>query len=198
MLGSDLTSTAGQTVVSRGIQVATGSRGHLRFLEHLQRRYTNALGFLPTAALEEFLNAGRVRIVFENGEPAGYVLGRWHGRPGDARASIVQAAVAMDAQRRGCGLAAVERFIEEAAQRDAPIVRCTCAADLEAVEFWRAAGFTEIARRVGGTRRKRQLVDFVKSLRSDQDRERAIVKCPAHPSSKDHLVRTVLHRCREA
>jgi N-acetylglutamate synthase-like GNAT family acetyltransferase len=135
-----------------------------RYLRHLQRKFSDALGFLPTAAIDWYAESGNVAIAEENGEPAGYLLGRpalnWQPllRP------IYQAAVAMDAQRRHHGLALL-RTVEAAAEAAGQTgLQANCAAGLEANEFWHAAGFIPICYLTPLNCRTRPLICWRKPL----------------------------------
>lgn len=128
----------------------------LAFLVALQKRCTDEVGFLPRAASVELLEAGGVVIGRENGDEAGALLWRPTMRCQPGTASIVQAAVAMDAQRRRLGLEMVGKVCQLVAPV-ACVVQCWCAADLESNEFWRSAGFELVACREPENRRNRRL-----------------------------------------
>ena len=97
-------------------QLVKATLADISFVNSLQKKFGKSLGFLPTQALEINLEAGNVTLTNENDDAAGYMLVRpvlaWC--PG--MASIVQAAVCMDAQRRHHGLALL-LLLEEAARR---------------------------------------------------------------------------------
>lgn len=130
----------------------------LRFIDSLQKKFGRSLGFLPTQALELNLMAGNVDLCMENDEPAGYLLCRpvlsW--QPG--LASIVQAAVCMDAQRRHHGLALLLKVAEEARARGQVGLQANCAIGVEANEFWQAAGFKPIAHLTPQTKSQREII----------------------------------------
>jgi hypothetical protein len=127
---------------------------------HLHRQFAYALGFIPKAGMEKALGANHVTLAEENGEPAGYLLHRTlHGEPHIH--SIVQAAVAMDAQRRHHGLAALVE-LERSAGTD--LLQCWCADDLESNAFWHAAGFLAVGLRNPENVRSRNLILWRKPL----------------------------------
>jgi N-acetylglutamate synthase-like GNAT family acetyltransferase len=136
----------------------------LRYIDSLQKKFGRSLGFLPTQALEVNLQLGNVDLCLENGEPAGYLLCRpvlsW--QPG--LASIVQAAVQMDAQRRHHGLALLLRIEEEARNRGQVGIQANCAIGVEANEFWAAAGFKPIAHLTPATKSQREIICWRKPL----------------------------------
>jgi hypothetical protein len=119
-----------------------------KFLDHLQRKHHDAIGFLPRVALERAIERGQVMLALENGEPAGYVYGQ---SPYQRRADVAilfQAAICFDARRRLLGTALVEAFLA----RFPPTVTQAClwcASDLDANLFWSALGFVAVACRDG-------------------------------------------------
>lgn len=137
-----LVRSAGEKSAKSGLVIATA--GDIPFLDDLQRRYRGCLGFLPNQALEFYTNTNNVYITYENGEPAGYVLGRNQLAYERRIRPIFQAAVAYDAVRRRHGLALVDQVCRDAKSAGQEVVQANCAADLEACEFWKAAGFVPI------------------------------------------------------
>lgn len=136
----------------------------LSFVSSLQKKFGKSLGFLPTQAIEVNLEAGNVTLTTENADAAGYMLVRpvlaWC--PG--MASIVQAAVCMDAQRRHHGLALLLLLEEEAKARGQVALQANCAIGVEANEFWQAAGFKPIAHLTPATKSGREIVCWRKPL----------------------------------
>jgi hypothetical protein len=137
---------------------------HMKFVSALQKKFSNALGYLPTAALQWYVEQKRVGIAFENGEPAGYVLGRTHYKYQPLMRPITQAAVAMDAQRRHHGLGLVARVCEQAQATRQLAVQACCAADLDANEFWMVAGFVAVDVLKPDNARGREIIVWRKSL----------------------------------
>jgi N-acetylglutamate synthase-like GNAT family acetyltransferase len=136
----------------------------LSFIDSLQKKFGRSLGFLPTAALEVNLEAGNVDLCLENGEPAGYLLCRprlaWQPLLG----SIVQAAVAMDAQRRHHGLALLLQVEERAIKAGQIALQANCAVGVEANEFWATSGFKPIAHLTPATKSGREIICWRKPL----------------------------------
>lgn len=136
----------------------------LHFIDSLQKKFGRSLGFLPTQALEVNLEAGNVDLAMENDEPAGYLLCRprlaWQPLLG----SIVQAAVAMDAQRRRHGLALLLQVEERARAAGQVALQANCAVGVEANEFWQAAGFKPIAHLTPATKSGREIICWRKPL----------------------------------
>lgn len=135
-----------------------------KFLSHLQKTFSNELGFLPTAALQWYIEQQRVGVVLENGDPAGYVLGRPAYKYQPDMRPITQTAVAMDAQRRHLGLALIARVCQHAVDARQLAVQAICAGDLIANEFWYSAGFESVALLTPGNARRRTLIVWRKQL----------------------------------
>jgi hypothetical protein len=127
---------------------------------HLHKQFAYALGFIPKTGMANAIAAGHVTLATEETEPAGYLLSRrLHGEPHIH--SIVQAAVAMDAQRRHHGLAAL---VELEARAGTDLLQCWCAEDLESNAFWCAAGFLAAGIRNPENVRSRKLILWRKPL----------------------------------
>lgn len=144
--------------------LAKATLADLRFVDNLQKRFGRSLGFLPRAAIEGHIELGNVTLARENDDHAGYLLVRpvlsW--RP--ELASIVQAAVCMDAQRRQHGLALLLQVESEARSRGQVGLQANCAIGVEANEFWRAAGFKPIAHLTPNTKSGRHVICWRKPL----------------------------------
>jgi GNAT superfamily N-acetyltransferase len=123
-----------------GIVRAAGP-ADLPYVVHLQKRNTDALGFLPRAALAEKIGRGQIWLSLENGRPAGFLH---HGSLAVPEVRIFQAAVQYDARRRQLGLALVQDLADRAADAGARGLSLRCLSFLEANDFWRAAGFTQL------------------------------------------------------
>lgn len=148
----------------QNIHIATEKE--LQYVIHLQKKFTNELGFLPYDALREYLLRKQIKIGEENSDPAGYLLFRPISTQQKFVATIVQAAVQMDSRRRHLGLNLVQSLVEEAAANGSRILQCWCAADIEAREFWKSAGFIEVARKDPANTRGRELILYRKALTS--------------------------------
>lgn len=119
----------------------------VKFLDHLQRENSHALGFLPFQALEQAITLGRVLLCYENDEPAGYCI---HG-PSKRHSKIYQVCVAEDARRIEHGTALIEAVRSLAMRANAHDLILHCADDLPANSFWQELGFIQ-----KGTRCKRK------------------------------------------
>jgi hypothetical protein len=131
----------------------------VRFAVDLAKKNSEALSFIPTPRIEEYHAAGQLLLATENGEPCGFLI---YGA-GWPMLKIYQACVQYDARRRNAGLEMVGR-LERIAQADQRDISLWCADDLEANDFWRAAGFKLVGQREGGRRRGRKHNAWVKAV----------------------------------
>lgn len=122
-----------------------------RFIDYLQAKDRNALGFLPFIALQQAVDLGRVFLCLENDEPAGYVI---HG-PAKTHGKIYQVCVADDARRIEHGTALVEAVRSVMIAGKAHDLTLHCAEDLTANTFWRALGFAHTGQRCKRQDRRR-------------------------------------------
>lgn len=152
----------GQTAEPPRIRTAT--LNDVKFLDHLQRKFSASVGFLPRAALQVYCEAGKANVILENGEPAGYLLGSHRLKWQPLLRPIFQAAVAMDAQRRHLGLALLRNIECEAIANNQVAIQACCRVGVEANEFWHAAGFQPIAHLTPDTSRKKDVICWRKLL----------------------------------
>lgn len=136
----------------------------MSFVRSLAREFSNEVGFIPQQALDWYIDAGGVNLVLENGEPAGYLLGRDQLRWNIAIRPIFQAAIHFDAQRRHHGLALVNAREDAAREAGQVALQACCREGLEANEFWRLAGFEEICRLDPSNSRGKNVVCWRKQI----------------------------------
>lgn len=125
----------------------------LNYVVDLARRNTDAIGFIPRPKLEKYEQAGQILTGYENDEPCGFLV---YGN-GYPLLRVYQACIQYDARRREHGFALVRDLETRAAHRGVEAISLWCASDLEASEFWRAAGFERVGTKLGGARRARSL-----------------------------------------
>ncbi|TVQ55669.1 MAG: GNAT family N-acetyltransferase [Phycisphaerales bacterium] len=146
------------------VTIRSAMPGHgdrdLKFLDHLQKKFSNQVGFLPRQALEWNIERGKVSIALENDEPAAYLLGKGNYLRDAHFGIIYQAAVSYDARRRLMGTALVQHFIDHM-EPNIRLIGLWCAQDIEANEFWNACGFEAIAARHGSRRKGRVHIFWV-------------------------------------
>lgn len=147
---------------ARGLR--KGKPADLAFVDKLQRKFGHSVGFLCKAALAYNLEHDHVDIAVENGEPAGYLLGRPRLGWCPLMRPIYQACVAMDAQRRHHGLALLLKTEGEARASFCVALQANCAVGVEANEFWKCAGFKPICHMTPKTMRGRHIICWRKPL----------------------------------
>lgn len=148
----------GPVIEPAATTIIVAKPAHKKMVFELQRKFSNQLGFLPSKALDFYIESKNTGIAIENGEPCGYVLGRPAFRYNPLLRPITQAAVFMDAQRRHHGLALVEAICRRAHAANQLAVQASCAIDIEAIDFWLAAGFMPIGQHELDNRRKRNIL----------------------------------------
>jgi N-acetylglutamate synthase-like GNAT family acetyltransferase len=134
--------------------IRTAVPADLRFIDHLQRNFSNQLGHLPRTALAEHLAAGNITLANECGQEAGYILARPPSTHSSTTARIIQVAIAIDAQRRQHATALVDLTAALAARRGARVLAATVRLDVDAHDFFAAAGFVATHRRDTPTARR--------------------------------------------
>jgi len=156
--------------------IRKGELADIVYVDSLQKKHRDSVGFLPRTVLEKGLETHLFLIGFENGEPASYLFGRGSYYRNPADAIIYQACVQYDAQRRWLGTALVQAFL---ARLPPEAKRCSlwCAQDLEANLFWRALEFREVAYREGSRSRRRMHIFWQKQIR-DGDKEKSLPVIP--------------------
>ena len=122
----------------------------LLFIRDLQRRFTNQIGFIPSAGVERELNRGRILLGAINNQEAGFLLTIPHLTSQPCTTAIIQTAVRLDAQRLSLGSELVNTLARTARDQGNTILQAWCKANLEANLFWQAQGFTAVATRNGG------------------------------------------------
>lgn len=135
-----------------------------RYVRHLQKVFNEQLGFLSDGAVIERIRQGNVSLALENGEPAGYLLGATEISAAKHIRPVFQAAVQMDAQRRHHGLALLNDLTTAAISHKQTIIQCFCRQNLEANDFWRAAGFVPVALRDVNAARQQPCILWRKPL----------------------------------
>jgi N-acetylglutamate synthase-like GNAT family acetyltransferase len=145
-------------------QVRTATAKDRTYIDSLQKKFANCLGFLPNEALDVLIEMGATYTAIENGDPAGYIVSRPHLRWQPLMRSITQTCVAMDAQRRHHGLALLDVISAEAAAAGLRAIQACCAVGLESNEFWRAAGFIPICHMTPENVRAREVICWRRPL----------------------------------
>lgn len=142
---------------SHGRHVRQATSADLSFLLHLQRTWSNNVGFLPRACFERYTESGQILIVTENDTPCGYVS--WTCSP-SGLLRLPQVAVHPDVLRTTIGTKLVRHCIRAALHHRCSVVRLTSRSDLPANEFWPTLGFRCTAILTPRTTRNRPLLEW--------------------------------------
>lgn len=145
-------------------QIRTATPADLSYVKSLARRFSNQIGFLPEAALLQYLESQKIKIALDNGDPVGYLLGNNHLRWQPLLRPITQAAVQFDAQRRHHGQSLLTRTTLEAIAAGQVGLQACCREDLDANEFWRSQGFVAICYLTPTTARQHPIICWRKPL----------------------------------
>jgi GNAT superfamily N-acetyltransferase len=125
----------------------------LAAMDALRRKEGDALGFIPMARYEAIITGitndiGQRRadyegltVVEDGGELTGFAYARFARRG----LKLEQVCIRHDARRIERATALVRTVEAEAIARGSPLARCRVGADLEAVSFWGAIGYTSVS-----------------------------------------------------
>lgn len=144
--------------------IRTATANDLAFIDHLQKKFANCVGFLPKVAIENIVEQGSIRLAMENDDPAGYILSRPNLKWQPLMRSITQACVAMDAQRRHHGLALLKQLERESRDKGLVAIQACCAVGLDSNSFWHAAGFRPVVHMTPENVRGREIICWRKPL----------------------------------
>lgn len=118
----------------------------------LSKKHYEQIGFLPRPRLEKYAESGQLWAETENDEWCGFMV--WGA--GWPVLRVYQVCIQYDARRREHGFRLVRRLIEKADLGGYEAISCYVADDIEANDFWRAAGFRCLGQRQGGSNRGRR------------------------------------------
>jgi len=102
--------------------ILTATPADLLYVEHEARRHSNAIGFVPRAALADHIRRRNVRLLILNGQPAGYALsGGGQRRP----YRLIQVAITPELWRLGYGSLLIHDARRTASARPIPTMTAT-------------------------------------------------------------------------
>ena len=156
------TSSASGHYLARSVVVARPA--DLMYVVDLQRKWSNAVGFLPASALDRYIENGQCLLIRENDVPAGYLI--WTARKRDGLVRVIQVAVDPDLLRTTLGTK-VMRHLERAAIRaECSIIRLKTRSDLNANLVWPTLGMAPTAYIVRPSQRGLPLIEWTRQLAS--------------------------------
>jgi len=143
----------------RTIRTATPS--DLKYLVHLQKRWSNDVGFLPRQALLDYLERRGALIITQNAEPCGYLLFRPSKR-GIVR--IPQVAIDPELLRSTAGTCLLSKLKHAATANGCFALRALSRTDTLAHLFFPAIGFTATAVLPAPSKRHMPVIEWTHSL----------------------------------
>ena len=140
---------------TRTVQVARDT--DLAFVVHLQKVWSDNVGFLTRAALKEYIRSKQLLLVYENAAPAGYLS--WTCT---AKGLVRLQQVAIDAEllRTTLGTKIMRHISRAGIRGNCSIVRLRSRSDLPANLFWPELGFTLTATFLNRTKRLLPLLEW--------------------------------------
>jgi len=125
-----------RTAPARAVRAATAA--DLSFVVDMQRRWSNALGFLPKCCHERYIAAGHVLIVEENGLSAGFLN---YTVTSKGLVRVPQVAIDDALLRTSIGSLLLRHITTAARRGHCSAIRLTSRSDLAANLFWPKVGF---------------------------------------------------------
>lgn len=133
----------------------------LAYVVHLQRLWSNQVGFLPRSALDRYIDSHQTLLVKENGQHAGYL--NWTvARNGLLR--FIQVAIDPPLLRTALGTKLVQHTEDAARRNNCSLIRFQCRTDLFANHAWSALGFRPTALYQRPTARRKPCIEWTKLL----------------------------------
>jgi ribosomal protein S18 acetylase RimI-like enzyme len=136
------------------VSVREATLDDVPFLDALQKKHGDALGYFPTKQFEGYIAMGAVLVAEDGGTPIGYCISRDRYLKRDELGVIYQLCVS-PGRRRGLVGAALVREVFARSAYGCRLYCCWCAQDLEANCFWESLGFVPLAFRTGSERKKK-------------------------------------------
>ncbi len=121
----------------------------LPYLYDLQNKLHASVGYTPKGGLQDRIETGRIIVIQENDDPAGYV-NFTHRR--DGRTHISQLAVDPAIWRTKAGTDLMQMILDGARRARSTHVTLRTAIELPANEFWPTMGFEENGCQMGRRR----------------------------------------------
>lgn len=126
----------------------------------LMKIETEKVGFIPRPRVRQHIERELYRLQIDQNEIVGYMI---HGPARDVVA-VHQAVVDLSCRRLGFAQAMAADLEQWARSRAANALRLVCRDDLEAQQFWRAAGYQAIGWEPAGVKRRHPKTIFLREL----------------------------------
>ncbi len=178
---------------SRTVNVATTK--DLPFIVHLQRHWSENVGFMTRAALKAYILDARILIVRQNAEEAGYLA--WTCTK-EGLVRMIQLAVDPQLLRTHLGTKMTNHLKRAAKRGHCSLIRHRTRSNLEANYLWPDLGFTVTGVYLNPTKRSLPLIEwtlpllspnlFAHAFTSSNGSFRSILKSRDHPSLQQSLL----------
>lgn len=153
------TSNASAVKSHRSIRVARPA--DLSFILHLQKVWSNNVGFLPKCSFERYIDNHQILLINENDDSAGYLS--WTFRH-DGIIRLPQLAIDPQLLRRSLGTRIMNRIAAAGRAGDCSIIRLRCRSNLTANTVWPTLGFVVTAAVARPTARGFPVLEWTKQL----------------------------------
>jgi N-acetylglutamate synthase-like GNAT family acetyltransferase len=148
------------------VSVREATMDDVAFIDELQKRHSEMVGFMKTKAIEGKIAAGHVIVATDSlGERVGYCMGTDRYFKRDDVGIIYQLNVVPGKQRGFVGATLLKAMFDRAAY-GCRLFCCWCAQDIDANRFWEAMGFVPLAYRAGSEKKSRVHIFWQKRIRS--------------------------------
>ncbi len=144
---------------NRSVKLAVDN--DLFYVVNLQKQWTNAVGFLPKAALQRYIHADQCLVARVNGQHAGYI--NWCCRP-DGLLTVPQVAISPELLRSSLGSAIITTLKQAAVHGGCSHLRLKSRSDLDCNQFWPQHGFTPTSVILRPSSRGLPLIEWTCSL----------------------------------
>tara|TARA_R100001198_G_C5234621_1_gene212918 strand:- start:131 stop:673 length:543 start_codon:yes stop_codon:yes gene_type:complete len=125
----------------------------LTYIDHLQRKNSDVLGWMSKATFEREIPLARVMLAEIDKEPVGYL---YHGSERQT-CKIHQACIEYDLRGQSYGAALVNTLLDHLKAFGVLNLMLHCGSDITANQFWRAMGFYCQVIAPGGRKRSRDI-----------------------------------------
>lgn len=137
----------------KSITVRLATAADLRAVLSLHKLEREALGHLPSPAIQQRLQAHDISVAVDGLTVVGYLLTYSPRRPGKTQDHVHHVCVAPDWRRRGVATQLLQAAVVKARQKDRAWILAWCRASLPANLFWLACNAIPTHIRPGGDKR---------------------------------------------
>lgn len=129
------------------ISIISARFHHTAPIASLLRAESNTIGFLPTAAIREYIARGTCEVALHLGQVCGYVLGMPHMRYDTTIRPITHIVVHPLIRKRGVGTQLLTAVANKAREEKQTTLQAWTRNDLDAMTWWHRLEWTAVAHR---------------------------------------------------